>query len=265
MPIVAPITLNLFPAWKLERSPDALELRLSLGFQGYSHSIAPPSQASSTISPSNLEGVPRNEAAPTSLGEALQGYRERCDAQDRQLGLLRQQLNGVTVIQDRLGQRLIELASFALLAYRGNPTQVFSNLYEILDGMFTRIYEATIRVHGGERDAALESLESLVTRMETLQSFLRRTEATSRRFVGDERDRAQNERFLLANIPPQVTLPQFHVTLERTRLPYPESRRASTRSPCTPPNTPFEPVARGIKRPREELVEDGEITNKRRC
>ncbi|THU79143.1 hypothetical protein K435DRAFT_875840 [Dendrothele bispora CBS 962.96] len=227
--------------------------------------LSSPSQSTSTDSPSGLERVPRVEAAPPALGEVLQGYRERCDAQDRQLGLLRQQLDGVTVIQDRLGQRLIELASFALLAYRGNPTQVFSNLYEMLDGMFARVYEATIRVHGEEREAALESLESLLTRMETFQSFLRRTEATSRRFIGEERDRSQNERFLLSNIPPQATLSQFHVTLERTRLPYPDSRKNASRPPVTPPNTPFDPNVRGSKRPREDSVEDGEIVAKRRC
>ncbi|THU95759.1 hypothetical protein K435DRAFT_859193 [Dendrothele bispora CBS 962.96] len=223
-----------------------------------------PTQNSMTDAPSNLEGISRNEVSTSSFREILDGYRERCESQDRQLTLLRQQLDGVTVIQDRLGQRLIELASFALLAYRGNPVQVFSNLYEMLDGMFTRIYEATIRVHGEEKDAALESLESLVTRMETLQSFLRRTEAASRRFVGDERDRSQNERFLLSNIPPQATLPHFHVTLERTRLPYPDSRKFPSQASRTPPNTPVDSNTRGVKRVREEVMEDGEIASKRR-
>ncbi|THV06359.1 hypothetical protein K435DRAFT_849154 [Dendrothele bispora CBS 962.96] len=151
-------------------------------------------------------------------------------------------LDGVSMVQDRLGQRLIELALFALLAYRGNPIQIFLNLYEMLDGIFTRTYEATICVHGGEKDAALESLESLVTRLETFQSFLRRAEAVSRRFVGDNRDRSQNERFLLSNIPPQ----------------------SSPRPTFTPPNTPADSNARGSKRPREELMEDGEISAKRR-
>ncbi|THU98803.1 hypothetical protein K435DRAFT_856239 [Dendrothele bispora CBS 962.96] len=261
MPTVAPIILRLFPAWKVERSPDVLELR--------------PIQNPSTNAPSNLEGISRDEDTSPSLGSVLNGYRERCDAQDRWMELLPSKASIPVPFHplfstyedfiDRLGQRLIELASFALLAYRGNPTQVFSNLYEIIDGMFARIYEATIRVHGEERDAALESLESLVTRMETLQSFLRRTEAASRRFVGDERDRVQNERFLISNIPPQVTLPQFHVTLERTRLPYPETRKTPTQPSFTPPNTPTGPVGRGTKRFREDSLEDGEIPSKRRC
>ncbi|THU99820.1 hypothetical protein K435DRAFT_855313 [Dendrothele bispora CBS 962.96] len=227
--------------------------------------LSSPTQSPSTNASSDLEGVSRNEDTSSSFGEILDGYRKQCDAQDRQLILLRQQLDGVTIVQDRLGQRMIELASFALLAYRGNPVQVFPSLYEILDGMFTRIYEATIRVHGGEKDAALESLESLTTRMETLQSFLRRTEAASRRFVGDDRDRSQNERFLLSNIPPQVTFPNFHIILERTRLPYPESRRASPRPSFTPPNTPAVLSGRGAKRSRDDSVEDGEIAAKRRC
>ncbi|THU98511.1 hypothetical protein K435DRAFT_851104 [Dendrothele bispora CBS 962.96] len=224
-----------------------------------------PAQSSPTNASSDLERISRNEGPPSSLREVLDGYRERCNAQDRQLTLLRQQLDGVAVVQDRLGQRLIELASFALLAYRGNPIQIFSNLHEMIDGMFTWVYGATIRVHGEEKDAALESLESLLTRMETFQSFLCCTEATSRRFIGDNRDRGQNERFLLSNIPPQATLPHFHVTLERTRLPYPESRKSPSRPPFTPPNTPAGSDARGIKRPREELTDDGEIVAKRRC
>ncbi|THU85334.1 hypothetical protein K435DRAFT_869401 [Dendrothele bispora CBS 962.96] len=221
--------------------------------------LSSPSQSSSTTSPSNLEGVPQTEVASASrawrIGEEALDLlpsekSSRAIANDAtpRIGFLRQQLNGVTTIQ----------------AYRGNPTQAFSSLYEILDGMFTRVYEATIRVHGEEREAALESLESLVTRMETLQSFLRRIEATSRRFTGEERDRSQNERFLLSNIPPQVTLPQFHVTLERTRLPYPESRRGSSRPSFTPPNTPTDMNGRGLKRVRSDL-EDGEIVAKRRC
>ncbi|THU85556.1 hypothetical protein K435DRAFT_869173 [Dendrothele bispora CBS 962.96] len=254
MPIVAPVTLHLFPAWKLERSPDVLELRLSLGFQAL---LKVPRRLPPVIWRGSLE-------LKLHLLPSEKSSRAIANDATPRIGFLRQQLNGVTTIQDRLGQRLIELASFALLAYRGNPTQAFSSLYEILDGMFTRVYEATIRVHGEEREAALESLESLVTRMETLQSFLRRIEATSRRFTGEERDRSQNERFLLSNIPPQVTLPQFHVTLERTRLPYPESRRGSSRPSFTPPNTPTDMNGRGLKRVRSDL-EDGEIVAKRRC
>ncbi|THV00903.1 hypothetical protein K435DRAFT_854289 [Dendrothele bispora CBS 962.96] len=227
--------------------------------------ISSPPQDPTTTAPNDLEGITRSEGKTPPFGEVLQGYRERCDAQDRQLVLLRQQFDGVSAVQDRLGHRLIELASFALLAYRGNPVQIFPNLYEILDGMFTRIYEATIRVHGEEKDAALESLESLITRMETLQSFLRRAEAASRRFVGDERDREQNERFLVSNIPPQATLPHFHVTLERTRLPYPESRRTTFRPSFTPPNTPTNATVRGTKRSYESMMEEGELPTKRRC
>ncbi|THV06388.1 hypothetical protein K435DRAFT_849178 [Dendrothele bispora CBS 962.96] len=227
--------------------------------------LSSPPQSLSTDAPSDLEGVSRDEASASPLRKMCRGYRERCDAQDRQLGLLRQQLDGVTVVQDKLALRVSELASFALLAYRGNPIQVFPNMYEILDGMFTRIYEATIRVRSEEKDAALASLESLLTRMEVLQSFIRRTEAVTRRFVGDENARSPNERFLLSNIPPQVQFPEFAVTLERTRLPYPESPHRFSQSPFTPPNTPTGMDFRGVKRRRNEELEDGEILTKRRC
>ncbi|THV00992.1 hypothetical protein K435DRAFT_854263 [Dendrothele bispora CBS 962.96] len=252
MPTSAPITLQLFPAWKLERSPDVLELRFPPS--------SPPTDASN-----GLERLPRDEGSTPSLRELLAGYRERCDAQDRQLILLRQQLNGAISLQDRLGQRISELSSFALLAYRGNPIQVFPNLYELLDGIFTRTYETAIRVHNGEKDPALESLESLLTRLETLQSFVRRAEATSRRFVGDESGRSPNERFLLSNIPPQVKLPEFSTILDRTRLPFPEPRHTFPRSSFTPPNTLVGTDSYSLKRSREEELEDGEIPSKRRC
>ncbi|THU83801.1 hypothetical protein K435DRAFT_807232 [Dendrothele bispora CBS 962.96] len=215
-----------------------------------------------------LAGLSRNEDTNVTLKRLLAEYQERSRQQDRELKLLRQQFDGALVVQDRLGLRLSELASFALLAYRGSPIQVFPNLYEILDGMFTRLYEATIRVHGMDKEAALTSLESLMSRLEMLQSFLRRTEAASRFFVGDESGRRQNERFLLGNIPPQVNIPAFDSTLERTRLPFPNSRHSSFCDPVTPPNTPVDRRSLSSnprKRTRTDDIEEGEIPTKRRC
>ncbi|THU98721.1 hypothetical protein K435DRAFT_856367 [Dendrothele bispora CBS 962.96] len=200
--------------------------------------------ATSSGHDAQLEGFSRNEASNATLKRLLAEYQERCRQQDRELNLLRQQFDGAIVVQDRLGQRLSELGSFALLAYRGSPIQAFPNLYEILDGMFSRLYEATIR------------------------SFLWRTEATCRFFVGDENGRRQNERFLLGNIPPQVVIPTFHATLDRTRLPYPESRRSLSNKPVTPPNSPIDtrsPSFNPRKRTRNDDVEEGEIPTKRRC
>ncbi|THU96511.1 hypothetical protein K435DRAFT_858464 [Dendrothele bispora CBS 962.96] len=215
-----------------------------------------------------LQGFSRNEDPTIVLKSLLNEYRERNRQQDRELNTLRQQFDGALTVQDRLGQRISELGSFALLAYRGSPIQVFPGLYEIIDGMFTRLYEATIRVHSADKEAALSSLESLMSRMEVLQSFLRRTEAVARLFVGEETDRRQNERFLLGNIPPQVTIPSFASTMDRTRLPYPVPRRSSSRNPVTPPNSPASTVVsgpNGRKRSRVDDLEEGELPAKRRC
>ncbi|THV01567.1 hypothetical protein K435DRAFT_853583 [Dendrothele bispora CBS 962.96] len=214
---------------------------------------------------SDLGGVRRNENSTSSLQTLLDECRQRCSAQNRELNQLQQQLAGSITVQDRFGQRIIELASFALLAYRGNPSQVFPNLYELLDEMFACLYEVTIRVHGEEKGKALESLKSLISRMEVLQSFLRRTEATCRLFVGDEKGRRENERFLLSNIPPQVRIPDFDATLDRTHLPYPEPRRVRSRTSFTPPNTPTDLNLHGTKRSRDEFLEEGEIPSKRQC
>ncbi|THU82614.1 hypothetical protein K435DRAFT_808147 [Dendrothele bispora CBS 962.96] len=262
MPVLYPLVLHLLPSWKLERSRGALELQLSLDLQVNSSEDLPSDQTS------DLARVRRNATLTPPLQALADEYRHRYDAQNRELVQLQRQLAGSLTVQgylDRFGQRMIELATFAMLAYRGNPVRVFPNLYELLDEMFAYLYEVTIRVHGEEKGKALESLESLISRMEILQSFLRRTEATSRLFIGDEKGRRENERFLLSNIPPQVRIPEFDTTLDRTRLPYPEPRRSSTRVPVTPPNSPAAVDHRGIKRSRDDPLEDGEIPSKRRC
>ncbi|THV01595.1 hypothetical protein K435DRAFT_853610 [Dendrothele bispora CBS 962.96] len=216
--------------------------------------------ANSTDDRAGLERFPRTEIANVTLKRLLAEYQERNRQQE--LSSLRQQLDGAILVQDQLGLRLSELASFALLAYRGSPIQVFPSLYEILDRMFTRLYEATIRIHGVEKEAALTSLESLMSRTEVLQSFLRHTEATCRLFVGDESGRRQNEKFLLGNIPPQVNIPLFGPTLDRTRLPFPETRRSQS---FTPPSSPVDNQPLSRKRARTDDFEDGVIPSKRRC
>ncbi|THU88562.1 hypothetical protein K435DRAFT_803404 [Dendrothele bispora CBS 962.96] len=268
MPIIYPLVLQMLPSWKLERSRGALELQLSVDlldslFLPRPFTSSPP-ESHSPSQASDLAGVRRDEASNPALQALLNEYRQRCSSQDRELNQLQQQFAGSLTVQDRFAQRIIELASFALLAYRGNPARVFPNLYELLDEMFAHLYEATIRVHSDEQSRALESLESLISRMETLQSFLRGTEATCRLFIGDEKERRENECFLLRNIPPQVQIPEFDTTLDRTRLPYPDSHRIPTRVSFTPPNTPTDRDSRGTKRHRSDSLEDGEISPKRR-
>ncbi|THU77670.1 hypothetical protein K435DRAFT_877548 [Dendrothele bispora CBS 962.96] len=213
-----------------------------------------------------LAGQPRNEVSTRVLKHLLNEYRERNGQQDRELASMKQQLDAAFTVQNRLAQRLAEIASFALLVYRGSPIQVFPDVHEILDTMFTRLFETTIHIRRFEKDEALSSLESLMSRMELLESFLRRSEAACRSFIGDEGGRRENERFLLTHIPPQIVIPSFGTTLDRTRLPYPDSY--SCQASRTPPNSPVAPsfpTIQGRKRSRTEAFEEGELPSKRKC
>ncbi|THV03442.1 hypothetical protein K435DRAFT_791786 [Dendrothele bispora CBS 962.96] len=259
MPALSPMILQLLPSWKLERTPDALELKVLVDYR------VSVSQTSSSTHRLELEGQPRNEVSTNVLKNLLGEYRERNGQQNRELNSVRQELAEAVSVQNRLGQRLAEIASFALLVYRGSPTQVLPDVHEIIDLMFTQLFETTIHIRRSEKDEALSSLETLMSHMEILQSFLQRTEATCRLFVGGEGCRRENEQFLLTHIPPQIVIPSFGPTLDRTRLPYPGRRTFQT--PSTPPNSPSVPLlcsVQGHKRSRPESFEDGEIPAKRR-
>ncbi|THU98708.1 hypothetical protein K435DRAFT_795528 [Dendrothele bispora CBS 962.96] len=276
MPAYSPMILQLLPSWKLERTTDAMELKVLVDFRGMSALVASDSRfltACNSVSPSTstshhleLEGQPQNEVSINVFKNLLNEYQERNNQQNRELAEVKQQRDDAISVQNRLGQRLAEIASFALLVYRGSPIQVFPDIHEIIDVMFTQLFETTIHIRRFEKDDALSSLESLMSQMEILQSFLRRAEATCHLFTGGESGRPENERFLLTHIPPQVVIPSFGLTLDQTRLPFPERRPSQL--PNTPPNSPVVSLlsnVNGHKRARPESFKDGEIPAKRRC
>ncbi|THU79100.1 hypothetical protein K435DRAFT_875887 [Dendrothele bispora CBS 962.96] len=242
-----------------------LEARKNDGCDGTQSSGRLPSVSSSTSTSRRveLEGQPRNEVSINVLKTSLTNTENETT---NRIVEVKQQRDDAVSVQNRLGQRLAEIASFALLVYRGSPIQVFPDVHEIIDVMFTRLFETTIHIRRFEKDDALSSLESLMSQTEILQSFLRRAEATCRLFTGGESGRQENERFLLTHIPPQVVIPSFSLTLDRTRLPFPE--RCPSQLPNTPPNSPVVSLlsnVNGHKRARPESFEDGEIPAKRRC